>query len=959
MIFRVVVGKKDRTYDVAGLHLVSQIELLGIHGVEAAGFALSYYLKSDQLHLADVNDIARRLLVDPVTESYCADAFESSPASGQKAPSHRLEIAFNHGVTDATAIQVLKAVHQLGFDCTAVKLTRLYTLQGNLTEEQLSQIGRKLLYNPVIEHIVEDGEHPFLEIVQGEPTMQTIPVGDMSDNDLLALSQNRLWLNLTEMHAIRDYYLKRGRQATDVEIETLAQTWSEHCSHKVFRARLILDGKPKESFIRRIKNLTVSLNKEWCLSTFIDNSGVVALDENWAVCFKAETHNKPSSIEPFGGAHPGAGGVIRDIMGTGLGGKPIANTDVLCFAPPDTKWDEIPAGLLHPQRVLQQVIAGIQDYGNKMGIPTINGGVCFAPQFLGVPLVFAGSVGLIEREAAMKGKPLVRDRVVLIGGLTGRDGIHGATFSSGELTHRSEAISSQSVQIGHPLVQKKVLDALMDLKRERLFHAVTDCGGGGLSSAVGEMANPDGVTVELSQIPLKYPLPFISDYWISESQERMLLAVPPANMLRVREICRRHDIDMADIGEFTSSGKLTLCFQDKIVAALDMDFLHNGCPHREFQLTTPAAPPRDDHILPAPSPEKLAEALLTTLTHLDVCSKERVARIYDHEVQARTVVKPFMGSRQRGPADGAVLRPVYDSPRGVIIANGINVRYGLVDPYRMALSVVDEAVRQVIALGGALEKTAILDNFSLPSPEDEKTVRDLDRAVDGLCEAARVYEIPIISGKDSFYNQFQSDQGVVIAIPPVLLVSSLCVVDDVKDIVSNYVTATDGLVYIVGLTRDELAMSCYFGQTGQHGTVVPGLDLPVAKETYRRLHQAMRDHQVLAAHDCSDGGLAVAAAELVIGATSGLEIDIADIPYEGDRRADFILFSESNGRLLVLVDRGCADRFEQMMVGVPHARIGRIIPDNRLIITTGEQPLLSLSGETLYTSWSSPLAAFL
>lgn len=959
MTYKIVVEKKDKQYDVTGLHLVGQIELLGIHDVQSARFAYAYYLKSDQFTPSAVYDIASRLLADPVTEAFHIEVIDGGSDAKSTPGTHLLEIALNHGVTDATASQVLTAVRQMGFDCEAVKLTRIYTLAGNVSSDQLSQIARKLLFNPVIEHIVEPGEQPFITIAQSEPRLETFPMATMTDDELMALSHNRLWLNLKEMRTIRDYYAAQKRDATDVEVETLAQTWSEHCSHKVFRARLTVDGQPKESFIKRIKKVTTTLNKPWCLSTFVDNSGVIEFDDNWGVCFKVETHNKPSSIEPFGGAHTGAGGVIRDIMGTGLGAKPVANTDVLCFAPPDMDWKDIPAGLLHPKRVMQQVVAGIEDYGNKMGIPTVNGGVCFSERFLGVPLVYAGSVGMIEKACAAKGQPQPGDRIVLIGGLTGRDGIHGATFSSGELTHMSETISSQSVQIGHPLVQKKALDALLDLKAERLFHAVTDCGGGGLSSSVGEMGNPGGVTVELSHVPLKYPLPFVSEYWISESQERMLFAVPPDNIERFKEICRRHDVEMADIGQFSDNGKLILKFKGKEVASLDMEFLHEGCPHREFDLRYPAPMPKPERFSPPPSADGLAQGLLKTLGHLDVCSKEPVSRVYDHEVQGKTLVKPYMGVKQRGPSDGAVLQPIYDNSHGVIIANGINVRYGLLDPYRMGLSVVDEAVRQVVALGGSVDRTAILDNFSLPSPEDIKTVLDLDRVVDGLCEAAMAYGLPIISGKDSFYNQFQTDSGNVIAVPPVLLVSSICVIDDVDGIIPNHIYAPEGRLYLVGLTRDELEGSCYFAQTGQSGTAVPTVDLQAAKNMYGKLHRAMRDGLVLAAHDCSDGGLGVAAAELVIGCNYGLEIDLARIPYEGRKRPDFMLFSESNSRLLVVVEPKSVSAFEATMAGGPWAQIGTVTPHNELVITEGSTRLVSLAGEKLLAAWQAPIAAII
>jgi len=959
MIYKITISKKDPQFDVKGRDIKTQIEELGITGVESVRFADVYYLKSSSMSLEDIRKLAGQLLADSVTETFEAREFDPRETPAGSETLHVIEISFNHGVTDATAAQVRKAIQQLGMSCDDAKLVRAYTIAGGLNADELSRIGRRILYNPVVEHVVQAGEQPFADLRENDPEMELLPLATMSDDELMALSRNRLWLSLKEMHTIRDYYRDKNRDATDVEIESLAQTWSEHCSHKVFRANVFIDDELQVPFIKRLKTITEELDRDWTWSVFVDDSGVIEFDDDWGVCFKVETHNKPSGIEPFGGAHTGIGGVIRDIMATGLGGKPIANTNILCFAPPQTPWEKIPEGLLHPKRVMRQVISGIMDYGNKMGIPTVNGSIVFSDRFLGLPLVYCGCVGMIEKEIVEKGRPRPGDRVVLMGGLTGRDGIHGATFSSGELTKESEHVSAQSVQIGHPLVEKKVLDALMEIKDERLMRAVADCGGGGLSSSVGEMANPGGVEVDLSKVPLKYPLPFISDYWISESQERMLMAIPPKNLDRIMHICRRHDVDVADIGEFTSTGRLVLKYKDKQVADLEMEFLHNGCPRREFHLDSVKPEPANERFVPKPSGGELADSIFKTLEHLDVCSKERVARIYDHEVQAKTVVKPFMGKKQRSPSDGAVLKPLYDSNRGIIVANGINTRYGPVDPRRMGRSVVDEAVRQIVTMGGNPDTIAILDNFSMPSPEVDKTVLDLHYVVTGLCEAASFYGTPFISGKDSFYNQYQAEDGTIIPVPPTLLVSSICVVDDVHNVIPGYLSKAGNPLYLLGITRDELRMSCYFQQTGQDGTEIPEVDLAANRDMYRRYHKAAKMGFILAAHDCSDGGLAVTASEMVIGSELGIEIDLSRVLHDGSGRDDFLLFSESNGRIFLEVDSAKAKQFEELIGDVPMARVGRVLSDNRLKIVRDAGTLVDIDGEELYHHWAAPVAAVL
>jgi phosphoribosylformylglycinamidine synthase len=472
---------------------------------------------------------------------------------------------------------------------------------------------------------------------------------------------------------------------------------------------------------------TVDLNKSWCVSVFHDNAGVIEFDDQHHICFKVETHNHPSALEPFGGANTGIGGVIRDIMGTGLGAKPVANTDVFCFANPNHSFDNLPQGTLHPKRVLKGVVSGVRDYGNKMGIPTVNGAVCFDDGYIGNPLVFCGCVGLMPKDAVEK-KVQAGDLIVVAGGKTGRDGIHGATFSSVELTDESEVVSSGAVQIGDPIQEKKLLDAQLKARDARLYSAVTDCGAGGLSSAVGEMGETVGARVDLDDVPLKYHGLTYTEIWISESQERMVFSVPEDRIDAFLAIFDDENVEATVIGEFTGTQRLELFFKSVKVCDLDMNFLHNGVP----QITKSAR-----WVEPTLKQPRLHDArdwtdtLLNVLSDLNVASKEWIVRQYDHEVQGASVMKPFVGVASDGPADAAVIKPVVDSKKGLAISNGINPRLTALDPHAMAEGVMDEAIRQIIAVGGSLAQIAVLDNFCWGNPDKPDRLGAMVRAACG------------------------------------------------------------------------------------------------------------------------------------------------------------------------------------------------------------------------------------
>ena len=457
---------------------------------------------------------------------------------------------YKPGVMDPAALSVADAARDLGVTVDSVRSFRRY-YGPSLSPEAKAVLFRKVLANEAVEQVVE-GPLTLEHLTVGAPYRfhrVVVPLRDLDDDGLQKLSRDgQLSLSLAEMRTIQEHFRAAGRDPTDVELETLAQTWSEHCSHKTLKGQIEFRD---ESGVRRYDNLlketifaaTQEVRRrlgadDWCVSVFEDNAGVVRFDDKYHVCFKVETHNHPSAIEPYGGANTGLGGVIRDPLGTGLGAKPVCNTDVFCFAPPDTPPESLPPGVLHPLKVMKGVVAGVRDYGNRMGIPTVNGAVCFDERYLGNPLVFCGTVGLIPVDRCTKAaRP--GDLIVAVGGRTGRDGIHGATFSSVELTAESESVSGGAVQIGNAIAEKKLLDVLLQARDEGLYNAVTDCGAGGFSSAVGEMGEALGAAVELDKAPLKYAGLSYTEIWISESQERMILAVPPDELGAVADAVRR------------------------------------------------------------------------------------------------------------------------------------------------------------------------------------------------------------------------------------------------------------------------------------------------------------------------------------------------------------------------------------------------------------------------------------
>jgi phosphoribosylformylglycinamidine synthase II len=937
---RVEVATRPGFPDAAATKLAGEIARLLGRPIEAEwirGYSVAFAPGNVPQGDAD----ARRLhavLADPVLHSskvLRADDPVPPVATGAR----RLDVVRRPGVMDPAAASVLRALEAVGFKPLSTRTYRAIVLRGARDAAELVRIGERCLANLLVEEVRVDPKEavvPFAELDPAPFRRVEVALRDADDARLMKVSkEGMLALDLSEMRAIQAHFRKEGRDPTDVELETLAQTWSEHCKHKTLTSEVTLEG---DGAPRRYGNLlketifaaTQQLAKPWCLSVFRDNAGVIEFDDEFAVTFKVETHNHPSALEPYGGAGTGIGGVIRDTLGTGLGAKPILSTDVFCVGPLAMAEDELPAGTLPPRRILQGVVAGVRDYGNRMGIPTCNGAVFVHPDYRTNPLVFAGNVGLIPRDKIEKGAR-AGDCVFVLGGRTGRDGIHGATFSSLSLDASSATVASGAVQIGNAIEEKKLLDAVLDARDRGFFTAVTDCGAGGLSSAVGEMGETLGAAIELAKVPLKYQGLTAGEIWISEAQERMVVAVKPERADELRALCRVHGVEATELGTFTGSGRLQLAFEGRPVADLPMEFLHHGIPKLSRRATVAKVVERDVDL---PAGLDANELLLELLASPDITSKEEIVRQYDHEVLAGSVVKPMVGPGAFGPSDACVTAPRLGSRRGIAVGCGMSPTTGAIDPYAMALLSVDEAVRNVVCVGGRFDRLALLDNFAWPSVDDEATLGSIARCAEGCRDAALAYGTPFISGKDSLHNQTRTKDGVI-RIPPTLLVSAIALMDDVTGAVTMDAKGADHLLLLVGETRRELGGSRLHQLLGIAGGRVPRVDLGKAKELHAAVAKAIATRKIRAAHDLSEGGLAVAVAELCLAGGFGAALHLASLPRPAGLDDDLaLLFSESAPRYLIEVEWDDVDAVTSALAGVPHAIVG----------ATAEKPTLTISG---------------
>ncbi len=912
MAHRIEIGFKRGIRDALGEKIKRRI-IENLHIAVDAVRTIDVYTIDGRLSAKELKKAAAGPLSDPIIQQFAVDRGLADHFDWM------IEVGFRPGVTDNVGKTAREAVALLlgpaPADAPRVYTSRQYLISGTLGAQDAQKIASSLLANELIERydIVsgktwdrQTGMSAYVPRVAGidAPAVKEIDL-NVSDRKLLKISQEGvLALNLDEMRVIRDYLKDAavvkerkkfglGRKMTDVELECLAQTWSEHCKHKIFNSFITYRDETGQAleidslFDSYIRGATKKVRerlgrKDWCLSVFVDNAGVIKFNDDYNLVFKVETHNSPSALDPYGGALTGIVGVNRDPFGTGKGAKLIFNTDVFCFAPPD--YDKpLPKRILHPRRIYEGVREGVEHGGNKSGIPTVNGCIVFDERYLGKPLVYCGTAGIMP--ARLNGEPthtkeiIPGDLIVMTGGRIGKDGIHGATFSSEEL-HEDSPVTA--VQIGDPITQKKMTDFLLMARDRNLYRAITDNGAGGLSSSVGEMARlSGGCEIDLQKAPLKYAGLQPWEILLSEAQERMSLAVAPEQIGAFLALAGKMEVEATVLGRFTDSGKFHVRFGEPTVACLDMAFLHDGLP--QMRLNARWQPPR--HKEPDfPEPAGLGRALKTMLSRLNICSKESVVRQYDHEVQGGSVVKPLVGAANDGPGNAAVIRPLLDSFEGVVTANGICPRYSDIDTYHMAACAIDEAVRNTVAVGGSLERLAGLDNFcwcdpvrSEKTPDGEYKLAQLVRANMALYDYTTAYGVPCISGKDSMKNDYQIG-ATKISIPPTLLFSTIGVIKDVRKAVTMDVKKPGDLVYVLGTTYPELGGSEWYALHGYVGNHVPKVNAAKAKKLYTALSRAMEAGLVASCHDCSDGGLGIALAETAFAGGLGLTVDLSSVP---------------------------------------------------------------------------------
>ncbi|MCP4650207.1 MAG: phosphoribosylformylglycinamidine synthase subunit PurL [PVC group bacterium] len=967
MFWRIEVKNKPQVMDPVGQGIKRDIIDLGIDTVSDVKMIQVYILEGD-ITKQQVELISGQLLSDRVIQEYEFGLLEDKKFRVKKKKNFFVvETAYNPGVMDPWEESTKKGIRDLNVQGVhSIKTGRRYLINGRLFAKQLSLISEKLLYNKVIQHVVEVEHLKKTLIAHKEVNYEfkknTVDLLNLFDRKLIALSkQMQLSLTLEEMQIIQNYFKKLKRNPDHCELETLAQTWSEHCCHKTLKANIkYTDTETKKT--TNFKNLlkstimgaTKKLNKKWCISVFKDNAGIITFDKDDNICFKVETHNHPSALEPYGGAGTGIGGVIRDILGVGLGAKPIMNTDVFCFGPPKLAVSKVPRGALHPKRVMKGVVSGVRDYGNRMGIPTSNGSVIFDERYTSNPLVYCGTVGILPKEHSFK-KVSSDEYIVVVGGRTGRDGIHGATFSSIELTHESETVSSGAVQIGNAITEKKVLDTLLQARDKGLYTAVTDCGAGGLSSAVGEMGEDTGARVDLEKVPLKYSGLSYEEIWISEAQERMVISVPKSKLKKLLDLFARENVEATVIGTFTNTNHLELFYEGTKVCDLDMHFLHKGVPDTVRKAIW-KKPKIKKSVMP--KTRNLNSSLLKVLGDLNVCSKEWIIRQYDHEVQGMSVLKPLGGVNNDGPQDAAVIKPKAGSKKGIVVSCGINSRYGDIDPYWMAVSCIEETLRQVISVGGNLNKVSLLDNFSWGNTSKPAGLGELVRACLGCKDASLAYKIPFISGKDSLNNEFTVG-GKKMSIPPTLLISAMGVVENVEKVISSDAKAPGNAIYVIGTTYDEMGGSSYCAVNGLSSPDVPKVNFKNSLKIFENLSSAVNKGLVRSCHDCSDGGLAVAMAEMAFSGGLGMEVCLSGLKHAIDKKdlsSETLLFSESNSRFVVEVEPRKQKMFEQTLKGVPYSLIGQLKDERKFrVIGTNGTVVIDCPVEKLKEAWQKPL----
>lgn len=786
-----------------------------------------------------------------------------------------------------------------------------------------------------------------------------IPIRDLSGEELKSLSDTmKLSLSREDMEVVQGIYREWDREPTDVEMEVIAQTWSEHCKHRIFAATITHESATgtetiKSLFKTYIKNPSERIMEkkpDFVLSCFHDNAGFIRLDDKKAVCLKVETHNHPSAIEPYAGANTGIGGVVRDILGAGKGANPIANVDVFCFGAPDTAPQTIKGkDVIHPLGIMRGVVRGVRDYGNRMGIPTVCGAIQFDPTYIYNPLVYAGTAGVIGQEYIDKAmRPGLK--IIVVGGRTGRDGLKGATFSSASLTGDSHAEDQSAVQIGNPIEEKKAADFILAARDRNLIVFITDCGAGGFSSAAGEMLSETGGELFLDNAPLKEPGLISWQIFISESQERMVLAVEESSLPELQALADRFQTELTILGHSDDTGILKIWHHGEIVCELDNSKLHDA-PTRQLQSRFHGASGATGVV---GNDVDLAASLRAVLADFAVCSREPIIREYDHKVQGNTLLEPLAGAQGDAPQDGSVIA-IDGSTKAMAIGLSLLPEWGKTDPCAMGRASMDETMRSLVLVGANPDKIGLLDNFCMGNPNDPDELGRLVECVKGISAAAEEFEAPFISGKDSFYNYFETEDGPI-NIPVTFLCSGIGIVEDQAHVTGSSLRRNDSVLCLLGATKDEMGGSVFARLHGISGAQVPQTDCAKNLATYRKFHAARCAGLILSAHDVSEGGLITSLAEMGFSGKGGLEVDLYAISSETPAVS---LFSESTGRILIEVAPDNVAALQAALEGESFAIIGKASATHAdLVIRQQGTELMRQALPELKATWQHRLAEF-
>lgn len=986
------------------IHSAKEYYNLEIQGLTSSSY---YLVEGDNVYKDDFVNVSKEIFCDSVVEEIIISEKDYEMVDFD----YVAQVSFLAGVTDNPGRSAENA-YALFNESVKIYSGELFYIKGqgarkvicNFVEENF---GNKLIQDIQLfskEEFKNAGRflNPVIPVVkiQEKPVYTNIDL-EISDNDLEKISvDNCLALTLNEMQFIKEFYqsetLINNREKlglpscpTDLELEVIAQTWSEHCRHKIFAANI--DYKESEDCVNPIgtkninslyktyvKNATNDIkekrNLSWLISVFSDNAGVVRFDENIDLCIKAETHNSPSALDPYGGALTGILGVNRDILGVGLGAKPICNTDVFCFGP--TSWPKpdfesyMPLGLMEPKRLLKGVHKGIEDGGNKSGVPTVNGAILFDADYSGKPLVFCGTVGTLPqnlkdgREGSSKGVK-VGDAIFMVGGEIGADGVHGATFSSLELNESSPATA---VQIGDPLTQRRVWDFLIKARDLGLYTAITDNGAGGLSSSVGEMATlTNGADIDLSKCPTKYPGLTPWELMISESQERMTVSVAPENIKEFELLSNRMGVTSSNIGNFHDLGYLNVSYKETLVGQLDLHFLHEALPQMQLKATW-SKPQSRTNWMPIDERVRWEEKDLegwvhSVLSRENVASKEEWVRQFDHEVQGSTHIKPFSSDKKSSPNNSGV---VWLYPHGgekenaISVGCGIAPRISLSDPYEMARFAVDEAVRNVVSNGGDIDNLCLLDNFCWPDPvQSEKNqngeyrLGQLVRTCSGLYDICMDYGTPLVSGKDSMKNDFRgknkSGDDLAISVLPTLLVTSMAKTNITNTTSTEFKNEGD-FIFVLGnnskgLEGSELAEICHIPEETKK---LPLLDSKFNYKLYKEIFNFLQTSEISSIHDISDGGLITSICESTFCNDLGVDIAIPDL--DSVELMDY-LFNESPGKFLISIKPENKIEFESTFKNFNLTMIGKV-KGSSVDIECNKKKILSTPITSLYNSWN-------